>query len=133
MFPWQIACIDAAKNDNSIVYSEPTSGGKTLVAELLMFAELQRRPGFAMFIMPYVSLVAEKERSLVTLMKAFPGSPGVQSIHSHKRSRLKEDTALVVCTIEKANQLWNWLLNDGAEALPKLSCVVVDEIHTLSD
>lgn len=66
-------------------------------------------------------------------MKVFPGNCGVQAIHSHRRSRLKEDTALVICTIEKANQLWNWLLNDGNELLPKLRCIVVDEIHSLSD
>ena len=40
MYPWQAAALECGEAGNNLVYCAPTSGGKTLVAELLMVKRL---------------------------------------------------------------------------------------------
>ncbi len=47
MYPWQAAALECGKNGNNLVYCAPTSGGKSLVAEILLIRRLSntKRPG----------------------------------------------------------------------------------------
>ena len=40
LYPWQAAAMESGEDGKNLVYCAPTSGGKTLVAELLMIRRL---------------------------------------------------------------------------------------------
>lgn len=47
MYPWQAAALECGRHGSNLVYCAPTSGGKSLVAEILLIRRLSntKRPG----------------------------------------------------------------------------------------
>uniref|UniRef100_A0ABD2WL81 DNA-directed DNA polymerase n=1 Tax=Trichogramma kaykai TaxID=54128 RepID=A0ABD2WL81_9HYME len=133
MFPWQVECLANKKillDNKNLVYSAPTSAGKTLVSELLILKTVLERRKKVIFILPFVSVVREKMFYLQDLLsdsgvrvEGFMGgvapAGGFQSVH------------IAIATIEKANSLINRLMQDGD--LDILGAVVIDELHLLGD
>ncbi|KAF5221529.1 hypothetical protein ECC02_005416 [Trypanosoma cruzi] len=132
LYPWQheVLMRDDVRGGGSLVYSLPTSGGKTLVAEISLLRCLLNRKKSCFFVLPFVSLAEEKAVGLRpfgdALGFAVDGHYGTQG-----RLHLPKRTAVFVCTIEKANSLLNHMLEEGLTE--ELGAVVVDELHMLGE
>ncbi|XP_036600001.1 DNA polymerase theta [Trichosurus vulpecula] len=132
MFEWQAECLLLGQvlEGRNLVYSAPTSAGKTLVAELLILKRVLEMRKKALFILPFISVAKEKKYYLQNLfeevgllVEGYMGScsPAVRF------SALD----VAVCTIERANGLVNRLIEENKMDL--LGMVVVDELHMLGD
>ena len=64
---WQEDCIIKGGTGSNLLISMPTSGGKTLVAEVLLWQQLLLKNHDALFILPCVALVQEKASGIPSL------------------------------------------------------------------
>ncbi|KAM9363686.1 DNA polymerase theta [Symphorus nematophorus] len=132
MFEWQAQCLTVGQvlQGGNLVYSAPTSAGKTLVSELLMLKRVLETKRKALFILPFVSVAKEKMHYLQSVFE----EAGVRvEGYMGSTSAAGGFTALdvAVCTIEKANSLINRLIEEDNIGL--LGMVVVDELHMVGD
>ena len=185
LHPWQAACLgkvlqveqsgirfkqaEACGSSNSmsptvpnLVYSAPTSGGKTLVAMLLMLRRVLHTGGRALYILPLRATVVEKVNELSALVRPFNQSLSPEDCARHKlvvrnagandaKSFRASAANILVCTVEKANLVLNDLLLESADEIDRASAgvgrgsvslsppqtplvsVVVDEAHYLTE
>ncbi|KAI0022171.1 P-loop containing nucleoside triphosphate hydrolase protein [Xylariomycetidae sp. FL0641] len=158
IYPWQKQCLlgpgilNGAKN---LVYSAPTGGGKSLVADILMLKRLlDDGNAKALLVLPYVALVQEKVRWLRKVVQDVDRKPPEERHPKDGqrtwRKRLDDDKFRVVgffgggkvranwsdfdiavCTFEKANILINAAIADCS--IKDLRAVVLDELHMVDD
>ena len=138
LYDWQDECLKLeclnVKNCTNLLYLAPTSGGKTLIAEITILKCLLMRKKNCIFIMPFVSIVQEK----VLMMKEFAEHfdfyceeyAGVKGRFPPIKRRGK--CTLYICTIEKANSLINSLIETNRLA-SEIGLVVADEMHMIGD
>ena len=70
LYRWQEECLatPGVLAGRNLVYCAPTSGGKSLVAEVLMLRRIAATNRPAMLVLPFVALCAEKSASLSRLL-----------------------------------------------------------------
>ncbi|XP_013868724.1 DNA polymerase theta isoform X2 [Austrofundulus limnaeus] len=132
MFEWQAQCLTMGRvlQGGNLVYSAPTSAGKTLVSELLMLKRVLVTRRKALFILPFVSVAKEKMHYLQSVFEeAGIRVGGYMGSTSAAGGFTTLDVA--VCTIEKANSLINRLIEE--DNMDLLGMVVVDELHMVGD
>jgi ATP-dependent helicase YprA (DUF1998 family) len=128
IYPWQASCLLAKgllSGERHLVYTAPTGGGKSLVADVLLLKRIIENPGRkALLVLPYVALVQEKlkwmRRIVQNVEKNIPDEeqndskfPRRRWKKMHKNIRVTgyfggsrttatwADTDIAVCTIEK--------------------------------
>ena len=64
LFEWQADCLShdpaVAQGHSNLVYFAPTSGGKSIVSEILMLRAILGFKKRALYILPFISIVNEK-------------------------------------------------------------------------
>ncbi|XP_029175852.1 DNA polymerase theta [Nylanderia fulva] len=133
MFEWQMECLSnhqVMQERKNLVYSAPTSAGKTLVAEILLIKTILERKKKVIFILPFVSVVREKMYYFQDLLSDIgirvEGFMGGNVPHGGFAA-----THVAIATIEKANSLVNHLMEEND--LSSLGAVIIDELHLLGD
>ena len=110
------------------MYTAPTSGGKTLVAEMLMLHRLEEGGAHAkaVFVVPYKAIVDEKVRHFERVLK---GTKTKVAAYYGGRGTLPVPPKLnvLVCTMEKADVVVQNMATEGR--LGELVAAVVDEVH----
>ncbi|XP_007493816.2 DNA polymerase theta [Monodelphis domestica] len=132
MFEWQAECLLLGQvlEGRNLVYSAPTSAGKTLVAELLILKRVLEMRKKALFILPFISVAKEKKYYLQNLFQEV-GLLVEGYMGSCSPTVRFSALDIAVCTIERANGLVNRLIEENKMDL--LGMVVVDELHMLGD
>ena len=132
MYQWQAECLKlpGVLQGRNLVFSAPTSAGKTFVAELLALKCILESKKKVVIILPFVSIAHEKANYLQSIFEpngvkvgAFVGGQSPAGGFS--------SVDIAICTIEKANSLLNRLLEEGG--FSELGAVVVDELHMIGD
>jgi DNA polymerase theta len=127
IYPWQASCLLAKgllSGERHLIYTAPTGGGKSLVADVLLLKRIIENPGRkALLVLPYVALVQEKLKWMRRIVQDVERNvPDDEDDSKFPRRRWKKlhknirvtgffggsrttatwaDTDIAVCTIEK--------------------------------
>ena len=131
IYPWQSSCLlgrGLLEGERNLVYTAPTGGGKSLVADVLMLKRVIEDPSKkAILVLPYVALVQEKlkwlrrvvegvQKNTLLTRQADPEAPKWRKKHDSSvrvvgffgGSKVRAtwaDVDIAICTIEKVAQI----------------------------
>ena len=143
-WPSQQAGISGIISDSSFALCTPTGSGKTRVAELVILQHLFKNIGtqiengaqFVLYLAPSRALSAEVEAGLSRTLRSIRAtSVTVTSLYGGNDfgpsdlTSTGEQPTVLISTHEKADALLRFL---GPTMLEQLSCVIVDEAHSVA-
>ena len=115
------------ETDDIFFLSLPTSAGKTLVSELILYKFLSDKKGVAIYIVPTIALTNEIENSFIRRFRKV-GINVIKELEYDDESNI-EQPAILILTPEKLDLL----VRKQPEILKELECIVFDEFHKISD
>ncbi|KAH0791825.1 DEAD/DEAH box helicase family protein [Histomonas meleagridis] len=127
---WQVDVLSTEdwSNKKNCVIVAPTSGGKTLVAEVAIAQLLEDEPySKAIYALPFVALASEKYNDFKTRFPQYQVKPYFQNIGGSDFSR----GSIAICTYEKAHSLLNSSIKYRYDH--KIKLVIIDEAHMIGD
>lgn len=120
--------LEKIKTEKDIFFlSLPTSAGKTLISELILYQFLSGKKGIAIYVVPTIALTNEIENSFIRRFRKV-------GIQIQKELEFEEEfqfdkPVILILTPEKLDLL----TRKQAELFEKLQCIVFDEFHKISD
>ncbi|OTF74570.1 DNA polymerase theta-like protein [Euroglyphus maynei] len=117
-FDWQVECLElpgVLMDQKNLVYSAPTS------------AERRKK---AIIILPFVSITVEKVQNLKQVFRRLGLRIDSFAGQTNPRGGLQRVDA-AVCTIEKANNMINRLIEE--RKIADIGLIIVDELHMIGD
>jgi helicase len=124
--PQELAVKNGLFEGENMVVSSPTASGKTLVAEMACVNNILNGKGKAVYIVPLKSLASEKFRDF---KKYYDIKTAVSVGDFDSSDGWLEKYDLIITTSEKMDSL----LRHRANWVSKLSTIVVDEVHMMTD
>lgn len=123
MYQWQSDCLSIPgllSGKRNVVYTAPTSAGKSLVADVLMIRKVVAQRKKAIIVLPYIAIVQEKTRFLKKVLGNMrvsvprkgpwdktksPKPVNIVGFHHGANTRIGwEELDIAICTIEKVCQ-----------------------------
>eukprot|EP00915_Cephaloidophora_sp_WS-2016_P001996 GHVH01002704.1.p1 GENE.GHVH01002704.1~~GHVH01002704.1.p1 ORF type:complete len:976 (+),score=150.73 GHVH01002704.1:115-3042(+) len=140
VYPWQAECLTLKSGillnsevPPNLFFRAPTSGGKSLIGDILMIRWMNRFPKKAvLLVLPFVSLVNERASYLTSLLS----DKTVVQLHQGVNLSVDSHFDVVVATPERVTMLFSRWVEQAAspvQFLERFSCVVVDEIHLVGE
>lgn len=115
------------ETDDIFFLSLPTSAGKTLVSELILYKFLSYKRGIAIYIVPTIALTNEIENSFLRRFRKV-GINVIKELEYDDESNIAQPVILIL-TPEKLDLL----VRKRPEILKELECIVFDEFHKILD
>ncbi|KAL9030231.1 MAG: hypothetical protein Q9196_001625 [Gyalolechia fulgens] len=150
IYPWQSSCLlgrGLLTGEKNLVYTAPTGGGKSLVADVLMLKRiLESLRTKAILVLPYVALVQEKVNWLRRAVEGVARDLQLPSqLPDSMRSKSRTNPSVRVVGFfggSKTRATWanvdiaaNMLVNTAIEqcTIDDLGMVILDELHMIDD
>jgi len=147
LYSWQEECLQKISSTTSIssaIYSAPTSGGKSLVADILMIRRLLFEGRRALILCPFVSICKERSNFLRSVLQ--PLGIVVEEFHGPVGKPWHPGVDVAVCTVQKGISILHRIVGNeldddesedsqksedpGAREFSKyIGTVIVDEFH----
>ncbi len=151
---WQDKCLAESRilvDGTNLIFQAPTSGGKTLIAELVLLQHAYMNninnnvnnngntsltsKTLSIYVVPFVSLVLEKVEDFKKRTRRIKNSDEkkikVKGLYGDLSPMSCLYANIVVCTMDKANAFLHCIFKEGYST--RLRTIVIDEIHLLGE
>ena len=149
LYDWQDECLREIHNFqkvvmSSVIYSAPTSGGKSLVADITLLRRLINSGKRALIVCPFVSICRERANFLRRVVSAC--GLVVEEFHGPVGKPWHPGVDIAVCTVQKALSIFHRIVafeheeeedgrrkNNNHFFADLIGTIVVDEFHLVTD